>query len=152
MVGRRHDAAGWYLSQRVPVLLGVPEEPELRGELAAPAGHQDVAPTLLALMGIDPAPLPFMGRNLLGDPGDAPVIGEYQCWRDDDLLFLQGGGRLHQGRCIELPSMRRIGSAACEEGFLEARRQVEISHLMLEHDLQDRVGARLAERIASETR
>jgi phosphoglycerol transferase MdoB-like AlkP superfamily enzyme len=149
LVGRRHDAVGWYLSQRVPVLLRVPGEPELSGELAVPAGHQDVAPTLLALMGVDPAAYAFVGRNLLGQPGDGPVLGEYQCWRDTSHLFLQGGGRLEQGQCYELPTLERVDVAACGPGFDEARRQVEVSRLVLEFDLQQRLGELLAGRIAA---
>jgi phosphoglycerol transferase MdoB-like AlkP superfamily enzyme len=149
LVGRPHDAAGWYLSQRVPVVIRVPGELGPRGHSAIPGGHQDLAPTLLALMGVDPAPYAFVGRNLLGDPGGGPVVGEYQCWRDDDHLYLQGGGRLDQGQCIELLSMERVGVEACRRSFLDARRQVEISQLVLENDLQERIGARLQVRLSS---
>lgn len=76
-IGASHDAAGWYLSQEVPLFIRVPGREEIRGERLVPAGHVDVAPTLLALLGIDPAPYAYVGRNLLGLPGDGPVVGEY---------------------------------------------------------------------------
>ena len=92
MTGQPHDDAGWYLSQRVPLLIRVPGVAGLAGESDLPAGHQDVAPTVLALLGVDPAPFAFVGRNLLGHPGDGPVVGEYHCWQDGRHVSLDGGG------------------------------------------------------------
>jgi hypothetical protein len=92
-----------------------------------PAGHTDVAPTLLALLGVDPAPFAFVGRNLLGDPGDAPVIGEYGCWRDSTHLFLQGDGSLDGGTCVELATMVPVAKAECREDYREALRTEEVS-------------------------
>ena len=143
LTGRRHDPAGWYLSQRVPLLIRVPGAAGLAGESDLPAGHQDVAPTVLALLGVDPAPFPFVGRNLLGSPGTGPVVGEYQCWQDGGHLFLQGSGRLEDGDCVEVPGLREVEPAACAAGFEDARRQVEVSRLVLEHDLQGEIGERL---------
>jgi phosphoglycerol transferase MdoB-like AlkP superfamily enzyme len=143
-LGHRPDAAGWYLSQRVPLLIRVPGVPDLTGERNIAAGHQDVAPTLLALLGIDPAPYPFVGRNLLGDPGDVPVVGEYQCWRDSRRLYLSGGPALTDGQCYELPAVEEVDTSVCLGGFTEARRQVEVSLAVLEHDLQQRIHDRLA--------
>ena len=145
MAGRRHDAAGWYLSQRVPLLIRAPGVAGLSGALDLPAGHQDVAPTVLALLGVDPAAFPFVGRNLLGSPGNNPVVGEYQCWQDGNHLYLQRTGRLEDGDCYELPGLREVDPAACAAGFEEARRQVEVSGLVLEHDLQQEIRERLLE-------
>lgn len=144
-LGRRADAAGWYLSQQVPLLIRVPTGPAPGGERSFAAGHQDVAPTLLALLGIDPAPWPFVGRNLLGAPGDVPVVGEYQCWRDNRLLYLQGGPTLADGQCYDLATMEEVDTSACRTGFEDARRQVEVSLAVLEHDLQQGIRDRLAD-------
>jgi phosphoglycerol transferase MdoB-like AlkP superfamily enzyme len=144
-LGRRHDAAGWYLSQRVPLMIRVPGESTLRGEMNIAAGHQDVAPTVLALLGIDPSDYPFIGRNLLGDPGDVPVVGEYQCWQDDEHLFLQGGPRLSDGECYDLATLERIDNAACAAGYEDVLQQVEVSRLVLEYDLQKSIHKRLVD-------
>jgi hypothetical protein len=135
-MGATHDAAGWYLSQEVPLFIKVPGVDLLRGERTVPAGHTDVAPTLLALLGIDPASFAFVGRNLLGDHGDSPVVGEYGCWRDSTHLFLQGDGSLDDGTCVELAAMDPVASVECREGYEEAIRTEEVSGLVLEHDLQ----------------
>lgn len=149
-MGADHDPAGWYLSQEVPLLIRVPGVDGLAGRRSVPAGHADVAPTLLALLGIDPAPYAFLGRNLLGAPGAEPVLGEYGCWRDDRLLFLQGDGSLAGGTCIELEGMRRVPAGRCRDGFAAARRAGEVSALVLEHDLQERIHDELARRAGSD--
>ena len=134
-MGATHDAAGWYLSQEVPLFIKVPGH-DFRGERDVPAGHADIAPTLLALLGVDPAPYAFIGRNLLGEPGDGPVVGEYGCWRDSIHLFLQGNGALDDGTCIELPTMVPVPNTDCRTGYDEAERIEEVSSLVLEYDLQ----------------
>jgi phosphoglycerol transferase MdoB-like AlkP superfamily enzyme len=136
VIGTSHDAAGWYLSQEVPLLVRVPGAEWPLAELTVAAGHTDVAPTLLALLGVDPAPYAFVGRNLLGEHGDRPVVGEYGCWRDSVHLYLQGDGSLHDGTCIELGNMTRVPAADCREGHSEAQRIERISSLVLDHDLQ----------------
>lgn len=145
-LGTTHDAAGWYLSQQVPLLIRVPNLAVPTESLDRPAGHADVAPTVLALLGVDPGPYAFTGRNLLGSPGSGPVVGEYRCWRDATHLYLRRGPLLNDGECVELATMARVESGACSDSFEAARREVEISGLVLEHDLQQRLGKSLAGR------
>lgn len=144
-IGTTHDATGWYLSQQVPLLIRAPGVAGATGPLTLAAGHADVAPTLLALLGVDPAPYAFTGRNLLGSPGAGPVVGEYRCWRDATHLYLHRGPRLTDGECIELATLERVGVEACSMSFEAARREVETSRLVLEHDLQQKLGKSLAE-------
>jgi phosphoglycerol transferase MdoB-like AlkP superfamily enzyme len=144
VMGATFDSAGWYLSQEVPLLIRVPSAPDLRGERSLVAGHVDVAPTLLALLGVDPAPFAFVGRNLLGEPGDTPVVGEYGCWRDARHLFLQGDGTLADGQCLDVATLVNAPPSECAEAFAEALRTAEISSLVLEHDLQQRISDELA--------
>jgi len=138
-MGASHDPEGWYLSQEVPLFIHVPGANGLRGERDIVAGHVDVAPTLLALLGVDPAPYAYVGRNLLGTPGDPPVVGEYGCWRNSRLLFLQGDGSLADGVCIDLSTMRRVSAKPCAEGFSAAQTLSEISTEVLQYDLQGRL-------------
>jgi phosphoglycerol transferase MdoB-like AlkP superfamily enzyme len=138
-MGATNDAAGWYLSQEVPLFIKVPGVDTPLGEQTVPAGHTDVPPTLLALLGVDPARYAFVGRNLLGDHGDQPVVGEYGCWRNSTHLYLQGNGSLEDGSCIELATMARVSIAECRRGFDEAARTEEISSLVLEYDLQSAI-------------
>jgi phosphoglycerol transferase MdoB-like AlkP superfamily enzyme len=145
-LGASHDAAGWYLSQQVPLLIRAPGLAASAEALDQPAGHADVAPTLLALLGVDPGSHAFTGRNLLGTPGTGPVVGEYRCWRDATHLYLRRGPLLTDGECIELETMTRVEPELCSGGFDAARREVEVSRLVLEHDLQQKLGKSLADR------
>ena len=103
-----------------------------------------MAPTLAALLGVDPAPYPWLGRNLLGEPGPGPAVGEYRCFRDATHLYLRRGPSIEDGECIELATMRIVPVAACAASFDAARHQVEISEVVLEYDLQEVVGRSLA--------
>ena len=145
-LGTSHDAAGWYLSQQVPLLIGMPRLSVPPQVLSRPAGHADVAPTLLALLGVDPGQYAFTGRNLLGAPGPGPVVGEYRCWRDATHLYLRRGPLLTDGECVELATMTRVEPGACSDSFEAARREVEISRIVLEHNLQQELGKSLAGR------
>lgn len=141
--GEPFDAAGWYLSQRVPLIIRVPGRPDLTGIRRVAAGQQDVAPTVLALLGVDPAPYAFIGRNLLGSAATDPVIGEYGCWQDGELLYLRRGPTLAEGECYRLEGLERIPPDGCRQGFLAAERQQEASRAVLEHDLQPVLNQRL---------
>jgi phosphoglycerol transferase MdoB-like AlkP superfamily enzyme len=138
-MGVPYDSAGWYLSQEVPVFIRVPGVEALRGERAVPAGHADVMPTLLALLGVDPAPYALIGRNLLGTPGDGPVVGEYGCWRDARHLYLQGDGTLEDGLCLDVTTMQMLPAQVCRPGFELAWRAEAASAFVLEHDMQQRI-------------
>ena len=80
----------------------------LTGARGMPAGQTDLAPTVLALLGIDPAPLPYLGRNLLGVDGDRPVPRPYGDWLDARHLFLAGS---RGSSCYDLG--RRVVVAPC---------------------------------------
>ncbi len=143
-LGVPHDAAGWYLSQTVPLLVRVPGAAGPAGEHALPAGQVDVAPTLLALLGVDPAGYAMLGRNLLGEPGDEPVVGEYRCWRDREHLFLQGGRGLEDGRCLDADTLEPLEVARCADGYRAAMTRVAVSNAVLAYDVQDDLRALLA--------
>jgi phosphoglycerol transferase MdoB-like AlkP superfamily enzyme len=143
IAGQQPDEAGWYLSQRVPLLIRVPGGKGPRGEFDLPAGHQDVAPTVLALLGVDPGPMPFVGRNLLGKPGGGPIVGEYHCWQDRDHVYLKRGPSLADGECYRRETLQRVAETECAGGFEDAERQIEASRLVLEYDLQKRLAEEL---------
>jgi hypothetical protein len=71
------------------------------------------------------------------------VIGEYGCWRNNRLLFLQGDGSLEDGVCVDLSSMDRVPATDCAVGFAAAETASRISSDVLENDLQGRLHSEL---------
>lgn len=145
LMGVSPDQIGWYRSQRVPLIIKAPRRLELTGVVERPAGHIDVAPTVAGLLGIDGSRFAWMGRNLLGSPGDAPVVGEYDCWTTRTHVFLQGDdGTLEGGQCLDRPELDRQPAGECGTAFETARGRIAVSQRLLRFDLQQRLTARLA--------
>ncbi len=143
LAGIRPDTVGWELADAVPLMIRVPG---LGGRvLDRPAGHVDVAPTVLALLGIDPSSYAFVGRNLLGEPGSAPVLGEHGAWSDGRLLFLPGGGDIDEGACWSIADRERLGESACAAAQAAAVTERRMSTAVLDHDLQRRLHQDLEE-------
>ena len=115
----------------------------LRGVFSKPAGQTDFAPTLLALLGIDPAPLPYVGRNLLGgDSGETPVPvpRPYGDWLDGShLLLVRGANHI----CYDLRAHVETSADACQTADAVARRERDVSRLVVTEDLQQRIHTRL---------
>src|SRR5207247_10926998 len=91
-IGLAPTEAGWTLADRVPLFVLAPglsyEAIPASHVISIPMGQSDFAPTLLALLGIDPTPLPYVGRNVLGRPDDPPILRPYGDWPDRSHLFL----------------------------------------------------------------
>jgi len=146
LMGVGFNSAGWYSSQKIPVVFRTPQGLGLSGVVEWPAGHIDVAPTIAALMGIDPANQAWMGRNLLGSPGNHPVVGKYGCWTDPVHVFLQGDdGALRSGQCLERATLEVETPEACDNAFEEAALRQSISEAVLRYDLQEDLSEALAE-------
>jgi phosphoglycerol transferase MdoB-like AlkP superfamily enzyme len=134
------DEAAWALKDRVPLFIRAPagSAEALRGSRPIAAGHTDFAPTLLALLGIDPAPLPYMGRNLLGAPDDPPVLRPYGDWLDSRRLFIgRSGDRARE--CYDIAARSFTAPGACDESNASARKAREVARLVIADDLQQRL-------------
>jgi lipoteichoic acid synthase len=144
-IGIESGAAAWILNDRIPLFIRAgtarTASPDLIGARAIPAGQTDLAPTLLALMGIDPVPLPYLGRNLLGAGGDGPVPRPYGDWLDASHLFLAGEG---DASCFDLAGHHATSASACAEENTRARRVRDLSRLIVIDDVQQELRRRLA--------
>ena len=136
-IGIGGDEASWALNDRVPLFIRVPAaDATVPHVVGRPAGQTDFAPTLLALLGIDSAPLPYVGRNLLGQPDDPPVLRPYGDWLDATHLFISHtGGR---SACIDVAARAIVDAAACRDTDARAREARDVSRLMISGDLQQR--------------
>jgi lipoteichoic acid synthase len=146
MIGIRPDQASWLLADRIPLFIRLPGAGDAGATdsrlLAAPAGQTDFPPTMLALLGIDPAPLPYMGRNLLGQPDDPPVLRPYGDWIDRAHLMIASGGR--DRSCYEMAGRMFTDARACRDASAQARTAREVSRLVITEDLQEPFRSQLA--------
>jgi phosphoglycerol transferase MdoB-like AlkP superfamily enzyme len=129
----------WTMQDRVPLIIRVPGAGAPVGEQTRIAGQTDLAPTLLALLGVDPADMPFVGRNLLGEPGSGPVVRPLGEWVDEAHLFVSPSPEHPQGVCYELKKGEAVDLAACAEGSAAADLQRAMSATTVAYDLQDRL-------------
>jgi phosphoglycerol transferase MdoB-like AlkP superfamily enzyme len=147
-IGIGADEAVWALNDRVPLFIRVHSANSASGGLigarSVPAGQTDLAPTLLALLGIDAAPLPYLGRNLLnlsGTSGDVPVPRPYGDWLDASHLFLSRGPA---SECYDVARHVAAPPADCSRADATAVRARALSHFVVVDDLQQRLRALLA--------
>jgi hypothetical protein len=96
---------------------------------------------LLSLLGIDAAPLPYLGRNLLGADLDRPVPRPYGDWLDTNHLFLAGDAA---SACYDLMPRLAATTETCSAEDALARRARATSRLIVVDDLQRTLRARLA--------
>jgi lipoteichoic acid synthase len=136
VAGLRDDEIGVSLADRVPLVMRVPGGQAPRGDIGIVAGQTDLAPTLLALLGIDPAPFPYVGRNLLGEPGLGPVVRPYGDWVDATHLFVAGQGDTGGERCRNIAARMRDPVEACQAGQAAARQQIAVSTRVVTYGLQ----------------
>lgn len=126
-----------FLADRVPWMLWAPGKGP-RGEAAVEAGHTDIAPTTLALLGVDPRDYPFAGRNLLGEAvagAPEPLVHPKGSWVSTKRVLLTPDNPLGGG-CWEREAGRQLAPAECGEEGEAARRQLEVSEQVLAYDLQ----------------
>ena len=139
-IGVGSDDASWALNDRVPLFLRLPATARGRtGVVSVPAGQTDFAPTLLALLGIDPARLPYVGRNLLGEPDDPPVLRPHGDWLDGAHLFLAGGSATPSRACFSSGRAVVVQAAACQPAGVAASSARDVARLVLSGDLQQRL-------------
>jgi phosphoglycerol transferase MdoB-like AlkP superfamily enzyme len=143
------DDISWTLADRVPWFVRLPvgaSAPDARGERTMPAGQTDFAPTVLGLLGIDAASLPYVGRNLLGAPDDAPVVRPYGDWLDSHHLFASRGA---ERVCYSLAHRSAVERDECRSGDLAAQRTRDVSRRVVVEDLQERLRRSLGDRAAA---
>jgi phosphoglycerol transferase MdoB-like AlkP superfamily enzyme len=134
-----------FLFGKVPFLIWLPADRSLRRLETAPAGQIDIAPTLLALMGVDPADIALMGRNLLQESDRDRVVHPQGRWADARLVYLSQFAE-QEGACWSSATHKPIPNRRCKPGSADAERQLEVVSLVLLHDLQTEISRHLAAR------
>ncbi len=135
-LGFSNNQLEWTLADRVPFVVWIPGEEGPRGENTTLAGQSDITPTLLSLLGIDAAPFPFVGRNLMNGSATGPVIRPYGNWLDEHHLFI-GTGR--NDICYDTATRQRVGLSACQPAVPSAAEAYRVSQQVVTFDLQERL-------------
>jgi lipoteichoic acid synthase len=142
-IGLQPTDAAWALADKIPWFLRVPRLGGAQTVDARPTGQTDFAPTLLALLGIDAAPLPYMGRNMLGAPDDPPIPRPYGDWLDRSHLFLAEQSSSRGRTCFALDRGLFVDERECAGPDARAKAARDVSRLVVADDLQERVRAKL---------
>ena len=131
------------LFRRVPFAVWVPGSHRSGPSIGWSAGQSDIPPTLLALFGLDPARMAYVGRNLLGSPGARPAVHPLGSWVGSRQTFHRGGCWAFDGNHEDL---KPLPYRECAAGIADAQQQIEASRLLLEYDLQSQLSDEIAAR------
>lgn len=123
------------LNRRVPLVMWSPSAGAPHGEIDIPIGLVDLPPTIAALLGVDPGDLPWLGRNLFGQPEEGPVTVGNRVWVDGRHIYSEDVGRT----CFDRFTGQKVDLVRCDEAASEADRLRAAGALILEGDLQQRL-------------
>lgn len=140
-LGFSNNIAHWTAAERVPMMVRVPGvAPQL---ITRPVGQVDFAPTILGLLGIDASSLPYVGRNMLGAPGEESIIRRKGSWVTEKYLFLLRGPS-NGSHCYDRKTLLDVPLADCEAESATALRTALLPRRIVELDLQQRLYSRMA--------
>lgn len=140
-LGFSNDIAHWTAAERVPMMVRVPGAPAQL--ISKPVGQIDFAPTIVNLLGIDASNLSYVGRNMLGSPGEEPIIRRKGSWVTEQHLFLLRGPA-NGSHCYDRKTLLDVPLANCEADSASAVRKALLPRRIAELDLQQRLYSRLA--------
>jgi phosphoglycerol transferase MdoB-like AlkP superfamily enzyme len=128
--------------RRVPLFILLPQG-RLAAEVDSIGGHVDVAPTLLALLGV-PQPGCFIGSPLV--PGRTSVVplNDGSAVAADRIFVATGRNIPVQGACYAFPEGQPRPLADCHEIAGEAAEELFASRFVVLHDLAADLAARPA--------
>ncbi len=89
--------------------------------------------------------MPYVGRNLLGNPDDPPILRPYGDWLDRTHLFISPATSDRGVACYVLSLAAFAAESACRTTNEIARRSRDIARLVVIEDLQQRLRDALRE-------
>lgn len=129
----RSESDHFRVRKQIPFLIRLPHGRDA-GVMNVPAGHLDIAPTILGLLGVAEERRVMLGRDLLR--GDPPlVVFRDGSFADGTHYFVNRFGPASASSCYEAATGRRRDCAPLAERRRQARQRLEISNLIVEGDL-----------------
>ena len=125
---RSHEI--WLLRRRVPLIVRLPHGSHA-GVRHETGGHLDIAPTILALLGIDVRRSVMLGRDLSsGQPG-LVVFRDGSFVTRSEVLIRDNATAV----CFERPTGQRLSCASLEQARRRALDQLQTSDFIIQGDL-----------------
>ncbi len=125
--------------RRVPFFALLPGG-RLSGEVPVLGGQVDIAPTLLALLGI-PAPACFVGRPLDRSVGSIAVLNDGSVVGNGLVFVAEGPAVSTGGACFTWPGGEQRPIAECRELAERGREELSASRFVVIHDLAKAIAA-----------
>jgi lipoteichoic acid synthase len=127
------DHRYWLAEKRLPLLIHLPGD-SAAGPRSGSAGHLDIAPTLLALLGISRPHMVSLGRDMTA-PGNSLVV-----FRDGSFVLgptacVRPSPATATTQCRDTEDWRTLDPAGLRGAVEEARSRLEVSDLLLAGDL-----------------
>ena len=130
----------WKLHRRLPLLVRLPG-----GESAGPretiGGHLDLAPTLLALLGIDSGTSVHLGSNLLQDTDEMVTFRDGSLVNGDTYLVLDPQVNVRPA-CYDDRTGAEVRCEPLEPARRTAREELRISDIIIRGNLVPTMGGR----------
>jgi phosphoglycerol transferase MdoB-like AlkP superfamily enzyme len=121
--------AMWLVQKNIPFLIRLPHG-EHTGIIKNLGGHLDIAPTLLALLGVSPE-VPMLGRDLTA-LGERLVIFSDMSFTDGRYYMIKSGGPV---ACIDGLRRANVSCEALEEKRRQASDELQTSAFILQGNL-----------------
>ena len=129
----RSEYHHFYVRKRVPFWIRLPHG-QAAGIRDVTAGHVDIAPTILGLLGIEDERRVMLGRDLTREAPHLVVFRDGS-FADGAHYFINRFGPVSASRCYEADSGRPLDCEPLEGRRREARHRLEISDLIIQGDL-----------------
>jgi lipoteichoic acid synthase len=120
--------------RKVPFFIHFPND-EHAGTNDKAVGQIDTTPTVLQLLGIPAEDYKLMGVSMVSE-AQSPVVFRNGGYTDGKTYYVPSNdGIVDNGTCYALPDGNKTDISACKAGAEAAKKELEISDRVVEHDL-----------------
>ncbi|UQZ83944.1 Lipoteichoic acid synthase 1 [Paenibacillus konkukensis] len=123
---------------KVPLIIHIPGYTK-NATSSTVAGHLDLTPSILHLLGISEENHLFMGNDLFENDPSRLVVFRNGSYADQSHYFLTLSGSIQDGQCYDLSTDQLQPNSACSANAEEARKRLDMSDLMIQANLMPRL-------------
>ncbi|HUQ21270.1 MAG TPA: LTA synthase family protein [Gemmatimonadaceae bacterium] len=127
------DYRYWQLMNQLPLIIHLPGDRDAR-QISTTAGHLDIAPTVLNLLGIGDSNMTTFGRDVSGGVEDFVVLRNGS-FAYGDTVCVTPNASAALAKCNNSRTGERLEPAKYEARFAEARARLSASDLIIQRNL-----------------